>query len=586
MIKIYINPGHSNTDPGAVGFERERDLIVQVSKYMNDYLVSNYDCQTRMNPGTVGNLYEICRDANNWGADLFVSNHFNAAGGDGYEALVYSENRRKLGEIFEKHVKAIGQNSRGVKIRTGLVVLRDTNMPAVLNEGDFVDNLKDIQDWNEPHELKKLGEAYAKAAAEYLGLGAKKPVVTGTPSTGTDADAKTIWNFLYGKIKNEYGVAGLMGNLYAESALRSNNLEQKYETKYGYTDTTYTAAVDNGSYTNFVNDSAGYGLAQWTYHTRKRSLLEYANSKNKSIGDLTMQLEFLYNEISASYKSVLTDLTNATSVLAASNSVLLKFEQPANQGTTVQSQRASYGQKYYDKFATKKPTTSTTTTTTYSLTDFIKDVQKACGATVDGIAGTQTLSKTVTVSSTKNNRHTVVKAIQKRLLALGYTQVGTADGVAGSMFNTAVKAYQKDNKLTVDGEVTAKGETWKKLLGISATTSTSTTKPTTNTATTYSLTDFIKDVQKACGATVDGIAGTQTLSKTVTVSIINNRKHAVVKAIQKRLLALGYTQVGTADGIAGIKFNIAIRQYQKDNKLVVDGVITAKGQTWKKLLGM
>ena len=170
MKKIYINPGHSDRDPGAVGYETERVLNVKVSNFMNEYLLANYECETRMNPGTMGGLYDICNDANKWGADLFVSNHFNAAGGDGYEALVYSEKRRPLGEIFEKHVLAIGQNSRGVKIRTGLVVLRDTNMPAVLNEGAFVDNLKDIQDWNEDHELKKLGEAYAKAAAEYLGL--------------------------------------------------------------------------------------------------------------------------------------------------------------------------------------------------------------------------------------------------------------------------------------------------------------------------------------------------------------------------------------------------------------------------------
>jgi N-acetylmuramoyl-L-alanine amidase len=172
--KIYINPGHSDKDPGAVGYEIERELNVKVSTYMNAYLLANYECETRMNPGTMGNLYDIAADANKWGADLFVSNHFNAAGGDGYEALVYSEKRRALGEIFEKHVKSIGQNSRGVKIRTGLVVLRDTNMPAVLNEGAFVDNLKDIQDWNEDHELKKMGEAYAKAAAEYLELEKKE----------------------------------------------------------------------------------------------------------------------------------------------------------------------------------------------------------------------------------------------------------------------------------------------------------------------------------------------------------------------------------------------------------------------------
>lgn len=179
--KIYIDPGHSNIDPGAVGYATERDLNEKASKYMAEYLVKNYECEVKVDPITNDSLTVIANAANAWGADLFVSNHFNAGGGDGYEALVYSSGRKMLGSIFEKHVKAIGQNSRGVKIRTDLGVLRMTNMPAVLNEGAFVDNKKDIQDWDEDKELKKLGEAYAKAAAEYLSLKQKVAESSKTP---------------------------------------------------------------------------------------------------------------------------------------------------------------------------------------------------------------------------------------------------------------------------------------------------------------------------------------------------------------------------------------------------------------------
>lgn len=187
MKKIYINPGHSDKDPGAVGHETERRLNVAVARYMSEYLLANYVCETRMNPGTMLTLSEVCNDANAWGADLFVSNHFNAGGGDGFECYVYSESRVELGKVFAKHVEAIGQNLRlpdtagmpnGVKVRPGLYVLKNTNMPAVLNEGAFVDNLKDITDWNDNFELQKLGEAYAKAAAEYLGLEKKAQPVS------------------------------------------------------------------------------------------------------------------------------------------------------------------------------------------------------------------------------------------------------------------------------------------------------------------------------------------------------------------------------------------------------------------------
>ena len=184
------------------------------------------------------------------------------------------------------------------------------------------------------------------------------PTVTGTPSTGSAADEKKIWDYFMGKLGNAYGVAGLMGNLYAESALRSNNLQQTYEQKLGYTDATYTSAVDDGSYGGFVKDCAGYGLAQWTYYTRKQKLLDYAKNKKKSIGDFDMQLDFLHKELSESYKAVWNDLKTADSILVASNSVLLKFERPANQSESVQKKRAEYGQKYFDKYADEEATTT------------------------------------------------------------------------------------------------------------------------------------------------------------------------------------------------------------------------------------
>lgn len=102
----------------------------------------------------------------------------------------------------------------------------------------------------------------------------------------------------------------------------------------------------------------------------------------------------------------------------------------------------------------------------------------------------------------------------------------------------------------------------------------------------YELEEFVKDVQKACGAKVDGIAGPETLSKTVTVSAKYNRKHAVVEAIQKRLAALGYTEIGDPDGIAGPMFTSAVAHFQQDNGCVTDGVITKKAKTWQKLLGL
>lgn len=162
------------------------------------------------------------------------------------------------------------------------------------------------------------------------------------------SNEKIIWDYLKQKGLSDYGAAGLMGNLYAESGLNPQNLQNTYEKKLGYTDVSYTDAVDSGSYSNFVNDSAGYGLAQWTFWSRKKALFLFAKSREKSIGDLNMQLDFLIKELTEGYTGVLNTLRNANSVLEASNSVLFNFERPANQDESVQTKRCEFGQKYYD----------------------------------------------------------------------------------------------------------------------------------------------------------------------------------------------------------------------------------------------
>ena len=132
-----------------------------------------------------------------------------------------------------------------------------------------------------------------------------------------------IWQFLKGQGFSDAGAAGLMGNLFAESALKPTNLENSYQNKLGFTDESYTKAVDNGSYTNFIRDKAGYGLAQWTFWSRKENLFNYAKQKNKSIGNLYAQLDFLMIELSNSYKGLLNTLKTTNSVKEASNGVLL-----------------------------------------------------------------------------------------------------------------------------------------------------------------------------------------------------------------------------------------------------------------------
>lgn len=168
---------------------------------------------------------------------------------------------------------------------------------------------------------------------------------------------KKMWDMLMTEIGNEYGVAGLMGNIQAESNFRSNNLQNTYEKSLGLTDEQYTEHVDNGTYTNFIKDSAGYGLAQWTYWSRKQDMLAYMHDKRKvGIGDTVAQIEYLIKEIK-NYDKVWPVLKSATSVREASNAVLLYYEAPASKNEQkTQDTRASYGEAIYNEFTTHTPT--------------------------------------------------------------------------------------------------------------------------------------------------------------------------------------------------------------------------------------
>jgi hypothetical protein len=167
-----------------------------------------------------------------------------------------------------------------------------------------------------------------------------------------------IWNALMLDIGNEYGVAGLMGNLEAESALNPMNLENGYEETSGFTDETYTQAVDSGTYTEnqFVNDWYGYGLAQWTFPSRKQGLYDMKKTMGVSIGDVNLACAYLLHELKTTYREVYDVLKTATDIRTASDKVLHDFENPLVQDTAVEIYRAGLGTALYVIYTGSIPT--------------------------------------------------------------------------------------------------------------------------------------------------------------------------------------------------------------------------------------
>ena len=164
---------------------------------------------------------------------------------------------------------------------------------------------------------------------------------------------RQFWDYFISKGLTPQGTAGLLGNLSHESGLRFNNLQNSYEKKFGMTDDEYTIACDGGVW-DFVHDSAGYGLAQWTYYSRKQNLLNYAKARNVSLADPMMQLDFLMTELTSSYRSVYNVLTTTNSVRQASDVVMTQFERPADQSQAALDRRYQTSQGYYDRNAKEK----------------------------------------------------------------------------------------------------------------------------------------------------------------------------------------------------------------------------------------
>ena len=155
---------------------------------------------------------------------------------------------------------------------------------------------------------------------------------------------KTIYDTLIDAGLTPEGACGLMGNMKAESSMKSN-IAQRGMTKL--TDEEYTKAADNGNI-NFTNDAVGYGLCQWTYHSRKRDLLQFSKNWGVSVGAEDMQVEFCLYELRESYPQLLSFLSETQDIYTAAERVCKEYERPAVNDVET---RYRYAQEFYDAYA-------------------------------------------------------------------------------------------------------------------------------------------------------------------------------------------------------------------------------------------
>ncbi len=201
--KVFIGVGHGGSDSGAVGYITEKDVNLQMALACRDFLTA-YGVDVRMSRtkdenDTVG---KEVRECNAYDPDLAIDVHNNSGGGDGFEVFhtIYGGTGKVLAQNIEKQVKAIGQNSRGVKTRKGsrgdyYAFIRETVCPAVICEGVFVDTKADAAQADTLAEQQKFGVAYAKGILDTLGLAYDEPEDDGEQDTPAEPEdsAKEHW---------------------------------------------------------------------------------------------------------------------------------------------------------------------------------------------------------------------------------------------------------------------------------------------------------------------------------------------------------------------------------------------------------
>ncbi|MED9905192.1 MAG: phage tail tip lysozyme [Lachnospiraceae bacterium] len=462
-----------------------------------------------------------------------------------------------------------------------------------------------------------------------------------------------IYNRLMDAIGNPYGVCGLMGNIQAESGMVSTNAQNSCMERLGMTDASYTAAVDNGTYTTFATDRIGYGLCQWTSSGRKAGLLDYAKLTCKSIGDEDMQIEWLIYELSTSYKNVMKVLQSATSVKEASDIVVTKFERPANQSASNLAKRQAKGEALYrelvknekeeEKYKMIKPVDYKQTDARWGSNRYAVDGESStiksagCGPTAmaDVLAAivSEYIDPLTCAAWARQHGYKVYKSgtsysypvAQAAEYGVKVRRLNTSNVYGkpqAAVHNQALEELRNGNWIIacmgkglwtssghyivaygVDGGMVyindpASGRAdracnkWQTFISQVkyywvVEVPDSIKKYGFVKGGAYRYADFVREVQMCIKAGIDGKAGTQTLSRTVTVSKVRNRKHNVVLPLQKALKKRGMYLSGL-DRIAGSGFKAAVDAYQSSvlKYRNPDGEITAKGKMWRSLLGM
>lgn len=207
MVKVMLDPGHGGKDPGASGNGVTEKVAVLSTAFEVKAELEKYGVTVAMTRTTdvFLELSDRANKANAWGADLFVSCHYNAGGGVGAEVIhsIYGGTGKTLAEnIMKTLISEIGvKTHKGAYSREGsngdyYAVIRQTNMPGVIVEPGFVDS-SDSQNFDTLAKQQRVGKAIAHGILNTLGIkfgGTVAPPTDGATTTYTVVSGDTLYS--------------------------------------------------------------------------------------------------------------------------------------------------------------------------------------------------------------------------------------------------------------------------------------------------------------------------------------------------------------------------------------------------------
>jgi N-acetylmuramoyl-L-alanine amidase len=188
VVKLFIDPGHGGTDPGAVANGLlEKVLTLRIGLHVRDMLAEYKDVQVKMSRETdkTLSLNQRTEMANDWGADFLLSIHINAGGGQGYEDFIYPGVKGVTAAhqktIHDAIMDQIDMKDRGKK-SANFHMLRESKMPALLTENGFIDNASDASKLKQSAYIDRIARGHVNGLVKAFGLKKKESAAISKPT--------------------------------------------------------------------------------------------------------------------------------------------------------------------------------------------------------------------------------------------------------------------------------------------------------------------------------------------------------------------------------------------------------------------